>query len=323
MNEVKRIDKKQHLLHSKVAKTSKISMINGFKRNWSLHAMIMPAFIVLFIFHYIPMLGIVIAFQDYKPWIGIMDSVWVGWDHFRTLFEFEDSKRVIWNTLIIAVLKIIFGLIIPFSFALLLNEIKEAFIKRSVQTLVYLPHFLSWVVLGGILIDILSPEYGLVNRAIQAMGFEPIFFLGSNDWFRVTIVVSDIWKEFGFSTIIFLAALSGVNPSLYEASIIDGANRWQQVLYITIPSMLPITIVVVTLSLGSILNAGFDQIFNLYNPLVYETGDIIDTYVYRVGLIERNYSLGTAVGLFKSVVSFILIVISYRLAYKLANYRIF
>ncbi|MDQ8739243.1 ABC transporter permease subunit [Paenibacillus sp. LHD-38] len=297
--------------------------MNTFKRNWPLHAMVLPAFILLVTFHYLPMFGIVIAFQDYKPWIGIMNSVWVGLDHFRMLFEFEDSQRVIWNTLVIAVIKIFTGLIVPFSFALLLNEVKETLIKRSVQTLVYLPHFLSWVVLGGILVDILSPEYGLVNHFLKALGIEPIFFLGSNDWFRFTIILSDVWKEFGFSTIIFLAALSGINPEMYEASVIDGANRWKQVYYITIPAMLPIAVVVTTLSLGSILNAGFDQIFNLYNPLVYETGDIIDTYVYRVGLIDRNYSFATAVGLFKSVVSFVLIVTSYRLAYKLANYRIF
>jgi len=293
------------------------------KRNWPLHLMLLPGFILLVIFHYIPMSGIVLAFQEYKPWIGVMNSDWVGLGQFRKLFMFDDSQRVIWNTLIIASIKIVTGLVVPFTFALLLNEVKEAFIKRSVQTLVYLPHFLSWVILGGILIDLLSPQYGLVNQVVKALGFDPIFFLGSNEWFRFTIIISDIWKEFGFSAIIFLAALSGINPEMYEAAVIDGANRWKQMLYITIPSMLPITVVVMTLSLGSILNAGFDQIFNLYNPLVYESGDIIDTYVYRVGLIDRNYSFGTAVGLFKSLVSFILIVIAYRIAYKVANYRIF
>jgi len=293
------------------------------KRNWPLHLMLLPGFILLVIFHYVPMFGIVLAFQEYKPWIGIMNSDWVGLGQFRKLFMFDDSQRVIWNTLIIASIKIVTGLVVPFTFALLLNEVKEAFIKRSVQTLVYLPHFLSWVILGGILIDLLSPQYGLVNQVVRAFGFDPVFFLGNNDWFRFTIIISDIWKEFGFSAIIFLAALSGINPEMYEAAVIDGANRWKQMLYITIPSMLPITVVVMTLSLGSILNAGFDQIFNLYNPLVYESGDIIDTYVYRVGLIDRNYSFGTAVGLFKSLVSFILIVIAYRIAYKVANYRIF
>jgi len=293
------------------------------KRNWPLHLMLLPGFILLVIFHYIPMSGIVLAFQEYKPWIGIMNSDWVGLGQFRKLFMFDDSQRVIWNTLIIASIKIVTGLVVPFTFALLLNEVKEAFIKRSVQTLVYLPHFLSWVILGGILIDLLSPQYGLVNQVVKAFGFDPVFFLGNNDWFVFTIIISDIWKEFGFSAIIFLAALSGINPEMYEAAVIDGANRWKQMLYITIPSMLPITVVVMTLSLGSILNAGFDQIFNLYNPLVYESGDIIDTFVYRVGLIDRNYSFGTAVGLFKSVVSFILIIIAYRIAYKVANYRIF
>jgi len=194
--------------------------------------------------------------------------------------------------------------------------------KRVIQTMVYLPHFVSWVVLGGILIDILSTE-GVVNRLIRTFGQEPIFFLGNGNWFRFTLIVSDVWKEFGFSAIIFLAALTSINPSLYEAAEIDGASKWKQVLYVTMPSILPIVIVVATLSLGRILDAGFDQILNLYNPLVYNKGDIIDTFVYRVGLTKGEFSFGTAVGLFKSVVGLVFIVISYRMAYKLANYRIF
>ena len=195
--------------------------------------------------------------------------------------------------------------------------------KRTIQTVIYLPYFLSWVILGGILIDILSPDGGLINNVLGLFGINPIFFLGSNEWFRSTIIMTDIWKETGFNTIVFLAAITAVNPNLYEAAAIDGANRWKQTLYVTLPAMLPIIIVVGTISLGNILNAGFDQIFNLYNPLVYETGDIIDTYVYRVGLIDGNFSYGAAVGLFKSFISLILIVIGYRLAYKYANYRIF
>lgn len=186
-----------------------------------------------------------------------------------------------------------------------------------------MPHFLSWVILGGILLDLLSVDGGLVNQFLGVFNIQPIFFLGDSDWFRVTVIVSDVWKDFGFSAIIFLAALAGINPSLYEAAIVDGANRLQQVLYITLPGLLPITIVVATLALGNILNAGFDQIFNLYNPLVYDKGDIIDTYVYRQGILGQNFSYATAVGVFKSVIAFILIVTGYRLAYKYANYRIF
>lgn len=290
---------------------------------WQLHVMLLPALIIVLIFQYVPMLGLVMAFQDYEPWLGFLHSPWVGLEHFKTMFEYEDARQVIWNTLVISTLKIIFNLGVPLAFALLLNEVYVMKFKRTVQTIVYLPHFLSWVILGGILIDMLSPEGGIVNRFLSVFGVEPIFFLGDNDWFRTIVVVTDVWKECGFNTIVFLAALTSINPSLYEAAIVDGANRWQQTIYITLPSMLPIIIVVGTLSLGNILNAGFDQILNLYNPLVYKTGDIIDTYVYRVGLLNGDFSYATAVGLFKSVISFILVVTGYRLAYKYANYKIF
>lgn len=296
---------------------------NSLYKNWPFHLMILPSFIFLILFNYVPMAGIVMAFQDFKPWLGITGSEWIGLDNFRYLFERQDSVQVIWNTLIIAALKILFNLIIPFTFALFLNELRIDLFKRSVQTLVYLPHFLSWVILGGILTDILSTDGGIVNRALGAIGIEPIFFLGNGDWFRITVITSDVWKEFGFGTVVFLAALAGVNPSLYEAAEVDGASRLKQTFHITIPAMLPITVVVGTLALGNILNAGFDQIFNLYNPLVYTKGDIIDTFVYRTAIINGEMGFGTAIGLFKSAISMVLIVISYRMAYKLANYRIF
>ncbi|WP_238322780.1 ABC transporter permease [Gorillibacterium massiliense] len=298
-------------------------MASYWRKTWPFHVLLLPALILCIVFQYIPLFGAVIAFQDYEPWLGIKGSPWVGLEHFRYLFSYPDGKQVILNTLIIAGLKLIMNLIIPIIFALLLNEVSRIYFKRVVQTLVYLPHFLSWVILGGILIDILSTEGGIVNRMLNSFGIPSIFFLGKGEWFRLTVVVSDVWKEFGFSAIIFLATLVGINPALYEAAEIDGASRWQQVISITIPLMMPIVIVVATLSLGRILDAGFDQILNLYNPLVYSRGDIIDTFVYREGLNNGQFSFGTAVGLFKSAIGFIMIVISYRMAYKLANYRIF
>ncbi|MGO4546949.1 ABC transporter permease [Paenibacillus sp. 2TAB23] len=286
--------------------------------------MVLPSLVFLIIFAYLPMGGLVMAFQDYKPWLGLTGSEWVGLDQFRYLFEREDSLQVIWNTLIIAIFKMVLNLVAPFTFAILLNEIRKQLVKRFVQTLVYLPHFLSWVILGGILTDLLSTEGGLVNRLLTGVfGMEPIFFLGNGDWFRFTVIVSDVWKEFGFGTVVFLAALANINPSLYEAAEVDGASRWKQTIHITVPSLIPIAIVVGTLALGNVLNAGFDQIFNLYNSLVYAKGDIIDTFVYRTAILNGEMGFGTAIGLFKSVISFILVVISYRLAYKLANYRIF
>jgi putative aldouronate transport system permease protein len=296
--------------------------MRSLQRTWPFHIMLLPAIIFLIVFSYIPMGGIVMAFQNYKPWLGITGSEWVGLDNFRFLFQREDSLQVVWNTLIIAVLKMFFNLLVPFVFAILLNEIRKVGLQRSIQTLVYLPHFLSWVILGGILIDLLATD-GFMNQILGSIGIQPIFFLGDNNWFRFTVIVSDIWKEFGYNTIVFLAALAGINPSLYEASEMDGASRWRQTLHITVPSLIPMVVVVGTLALGNVLNAGFDQIFNLYNPLVYQKGDIIDTFVYRTALINGEMGFATAIGLFKSVISMILILISYRLAYKWAGYRIF
>jgi putative aldouronate transport system permease protein len=234
-----------------------------------------------------------------------------------------ETSQVIFNTLFIAVLKIIAHLVIPIAIALLLNEISNTYFKRWIQTLIYLPHFLSWVILSGILVNLLSPSTGVINNLLESIGVDPIFFLGDNNWFRYVLVISDIWKEFGFSTIVYLAALTSINPSLYEAAIVDGANRWKQTIHITLPGMMSIIVLMATLSLGNVLNAGFEQVFNLYNPSVYESGDILDTLIYRVGFVNSDYSVSTALGLFKSVVSFTLISISYWLAYRFANYRIF
>jgi ABC-type polysaccharide transport system, permease component len=293
-----------------------------WSRTWPLHLMLLPAAVVTVIFAYVPMTGLIMAFQDFKPYDGIWHSKFVGLDHFRFMFDYPDSKQVIVNTLVIAGLKIIFGLLVPFAFAILLNEVRLMLYKRFVQTLVYLPHFISWVILGAILTDMLGSD-GIVNQTLRAIGLEPVFWLGNGNWFRFTVVVSDIWQNFGFNTIVFLAALAGVNPALYEAAEVDGAGRWKQTLHITVPAMIPIAVVVLTLSLGNILNAGFDQIFNLYTPLVYDKGDIIDTFVYRTAILNGQYSFGTAVGMFKSLVGLVLIVASYRLAAKYAGYRIF
>lgn len=278
---------------------------------------------MLLIYHYIPTFGFVIAFQHFIPAKGITGSEWVGWENFSYLIKLPNFYNVIWNTFYISIMKVAAGLVFPIVIALLLNELRSRFVKRSVQTLIYLPHFMSWIILGGIMIDILSPTRGIINQLLAVFGIEPLFFLGSPDMFPYVLVGSDLWKDFGFSTIVYLAALTGINPNLYEAAVIDGANRWKQTVYITLPGMAPVIILMATLSLGQILNAGFEQVFNLYNPAVYETGDIIDTLVYRMGLVQAQYSLATAVGLFKSFVSLILISFSYMLAYRFANYRIF
>lgn len=289
-----------------------------------LYLMVLPGVILVLIFSYGPMVGILMAFQQFIPAKGLFgDQTWVGLDNFRYVLELPNTMRVLWNTLYIATLKIIFGLIVPIIVAILINEVRHMTLKKSIQTTIYLPHFLSWVVLGGILIDILSPSQGIINMILGLVGIEPIFFLGSNTWFPVTLVGSEIWKEFGFGTIIYLAAITGINPELYEAAKMDGANRFKQTLHVTLPGLRMTIVLLGVLSLGNILNAGFDQVFNLYSTQVYESGDIIDTFVYRIGLLEAQYGVATAVGLFKSVVSCILVTVSYYLAYRFANYRIF
>jgi len=284
--------------------------------------MLLPGVLLLLLFSIIPMFGIVIAFQHFVPAKGIWNSDWVGLDNFKFMFELPDSKQIFFNTLKIAVMKIVANLLFSLLFALLLNEARRRLMKRLVQTAVYLPHFLSWVILAGILVDMLSLD-GIINRALQLFGIDPIFFMGSNNWFPLIAVFSEVWKEFGFSAIIFLAALAGISPSLYEAAELDGATRLQKIRHVTLPGVATTIVLLATLAVGSVLNAGFDQIFNLYNPMVYASGDIIDTWVYRTGMLSAQYGLATAVGLLKSIVGFILIVISYTLAYRLTNYRIF
>lgn len=294
------------------------------RRELPLHFMLLPGLLFIIVFSYIPMSGLVIAFQKFIPAKGLFgDQQWIGLDNFSYVLELPSFTKIIWNTLYISSLKLILGLAVPIFFAILLNELKIQWVKRSIQTTIYLPYFLSWVVLGGILIDILSPSRGIVNQLIISFGFEPVFFLGSNDWFPVTLVLSDVWKNFGYGTIVYLAALTGIDPGLYEAATMDGANRWQKAWHITIPGMRMVIVLLAVLSLGQLLNAGFDQVFNLYSPQVYESGDILDTFVYRIGLLDAQYGVATAVGFFKSIVSFILISVSYFFAYRFAKYRIF
>ncbi|RED85208.1 MULTISPECIES: ABC transporter permease [Cohnella] len=292
-------------------------------RELPLHLMILPGFVLVFIYSYIPMAGIIMAFERLVPSKGMFLSPWVGWQNFEYMLRMPDIARVLGNTFLIAAMKMTAGIVVPVTFALLLNEAKNRLFKRSIQTIVYFPHFLSWVILSGILIDILSPSEGIVNGLLGWLGLPSVYFLGNPGWFPFTMVVSDTWKEFGYGTIVYLAALAGINPALYEAAEMDGAGRIRQTLSVTLPALLPIIVLMSVLSLGNVLNAGFDQIFNLYSPQVYKTGDIIDTLVYRIGIENANYGVATAVGLFKSVVSLVMVGASYMLAYRLTGYRIF
>ena len=270
--------------------------------------MLLPVIVYFIIFKYIPMGGIVIAFKDFKLGLGVSGSEWVGLANFVDAFRTRFFIRAIRNTLIISVLKLCVGFPAPIILALLLNEVRHNGYKRVVQTISYLPHFLSWIIMAGILSQLLSPNNGAVNALLKSMGRkDPVPFLLDNTYFRGTVVISDVWKGVGWGSILYLAAISSIDPTLYEAAICDGATRPQRIRYITIPCIMPTITIMLILSLGGILDAGFDQLLNLYSSAVYETGDIIDTYVYRVGLVDWNYKLSTAIGLFKNVIGFMLV----------------
>ena len=286
------------------------------------HIMMLPGMLFLFVFSYIPMFGIIMAFQDYVPAKGILGSKYVGLKHFKYMFSLPDIGQIFANTMIIAIGKIILGTFMAICFAILLNEIRSKFFKKSVQTIVYLPHFLSWVVLAAVVVNMVNLD-GIVNVLLETIGIGKINFLGSNTWFRPMIILTDVWKEFGYNSIVYLAAITAIDPGLHEAAAMDGAGWWKRVWHITLPGMLPIILLMAAMNLTSILSAGFDQIYNLYSPMVYQTGDVLDTYVYRMGLISRQYSFSTAVGLLRSVVGMILMLSANAFAKKFTDSKIF
>lgn len=288
--------------------------------NW--WKMMLPGMAFVAVFCFVPMVGIVMAFQDYVPAKGIFKSKFVGLEHFKYMMELPDIVQIFTNTLVIAVGKIILGTLMAIVFAILLNEIRVKFLKKTIQTIVYLPHFLSWVVLAAVVVNMVNLD-GPVNQFIAALGLEKINFLGSNTWFRPMIIATDVWKEFGYNSIVYLAAITAIDPGLHEAAAMDGATWWKRVWHITLPGMLPIILLMAAMSLSSILSAGFDQIYNLYSPMVYKTGDVLDTYVYRMGLISRQYSFSTAVGLLRSVVGLILMVMANELSKRFTERKIF
>ena len=307
-------------------------LTNKQKRNLPLHFMILPGALVILIFSYGPMMGLVMVFQKFSVGKGFFRSPFVGLENFRYVLQYPGIWQVLYNTLLISTLKIIGGIALPVLVALLLNELSGRRFKRVVQTTLYFPHFLSWIILGGLMIDILSPSGGLVNRLVQAMGGAPVYFLGDKIWFPYTMVMTELWKEFGYGTIVYMAALTAIDPTLYEAAAIDGAGYWKRMRHVTLPSLMPTILLMAMLSLGAILNAGgtlsaagssgFEQIFNLYSPQVYETGDVLDTLVFRLGLGGTKYSVAATIGFLKSIVSGTLMALGYWIAKKAANYEI-
>jgi putative aldouronate transport system permease protein len=289
------------------------------RKHWPLYLISVPGIIYFLIFKYIPLFGSVIAFQNYNIFKGIKGSPWVGLDNFKRMFDYSDFLPILKNTILIGIYDLLFAFPIPIILALLINELRIMMYKRIVQTVVYMPHFLSWVIVGGIVVGVLSPSTGIVNHLLSIFGFEPIYFLGENEYIRSILIGSGIWKESGWGTIIYLAAIAGINPDLYEAAQIDGASRLRQVTSITIPCILPTIVILFLLQIGNFLDFGFERVFVFLNPLNNENGEIIDTFVYRAGLVDRQYSYTTAIGLFKSVVGLALIMLSNTFSKKMTG----
>jgi putative aldouronate transport system permease protein len=304
------------LISSKIQATHTVNAkTKGTFRLWryawkykALYLIAFPGLLYYVIFRYIPLAGAFIAFKDYNIFQGVWASPWVGLEHFRNMFQYADFIRILKNTIILASMDILVAFPAPIIVALLLNEVRITIFKRLVQTLIYMPHFLSWVIVSGLAVSILSPSTGALNHLLKLVGIEPIYFLAENTLIRPILVLSGVWKEVGWGTIIYLAALAGINPELYEAAEMDGANRWRQALSITIPSLLPTISILFLLKIGDFLDYGFERVWVFINPLTYENGEILDTYIYRTGLLQQQYSYTTAVGLFKSVVGLLLLV---------------
>lgn len=295
----------------------------GLYNTRELHTMLIPAVIFTTIFSYVPIFGLVMAFQDFKPLMGFRESPFVGLNQFRYIFTMPSFKTAFLNTMIISFFKIVLSILVPLILSLMLNEVAKSWFKRTVQTIVFIPYFFSWAILAGMILEIFAYD-GVVNQALMhTLGSEAKAFLVSNKYFRTIIIGSDVWKGMGYNTVLLLAAITSVDTTLYEAAQVDGAGRWKQALHITLPGILPMVAVLTVLGLGNILNAGFEQILIMYNPTVEKTVDILDTLVYRLGMVSHQYSAAAAMGLFKSIISLFFVGISYWILYKKSDYRVF
>jgi len=286
------------------------------QQNIWLYIFLIPGLVYFIVFNYVPLYGIVIAFQDFNPIAGIAGSKFVGLENFRLLFQSDNFKSIFRNSIWISVLRLLWGFPIPIFIAIILNEIQMKKFCKFSQTVLYMPHFISWVVLAGIIVNLLSPANGGVNKFLELLGHEPIAFLQSEKYFRSVLVISDIWKEAGWGAIVYIAAISGIDVEMFEAAKMDGATVMQKIRYITLPSIVPTITVLFILRLGSLLRNGFEQIFMLYNPLVFKVADVFETYTYRIGLKQGQFGFATAVGLFQSVVGFALVITTNKLSKK-------
>lgn len=291
----------------------------ALKKDRVLILMVLPVVIHFLIFKYYPMYGNIIAFKNYSPVLGINGSHWAGLKYFEQFFNSPYFFRVIRNTVLISLYSLLWGFPIPVIFALLTNELRNGAYRRVVQSLSYIPYFISTVVVAGMLFNFLSPSTGIVNTVIRAFGGEPVHFLMEPEWFRTVFIASGIWQGFGWSSIVYIAALAGVSPELYEAATMDGAGRLQKIWHVSIPSILPTIVITLILNIGSFMSVGYEKIILLYNPVTMEVADVISSYVYRVGLVESNTSLGAAVGLFNAAINLVLVWSANRVARRISN----
>lgn len=296
----------------------KETLLQNMKRYWPYYVMVLPGLIFFLVFKYIPMTGSIIAFKDYNVVDGILGSAWVGLKHFRALLEYQDFSRIFNNTIILGLCKTVLIFPVPIILSLMLNEVKSKKLKKAVQTAVYIPYFLSWVIVGGLIFDIFGMG-GLFNNIRDLLGMDRILVMQKESWFRPIYIISSIWKDAGWGTVVYLAAMSGIDPSCYESAQMDGASRFDRIRYITFPLLIPTILTLFLLNIGGFLDLGFDQVFNLLTPMTYSVGDIFDTYVYRVGIQQAQYSFTTAVGLFQSVVGLILVVSFNKLSNKFSE----
>lgn len=312
---------KEIMAPAQINKKHSIAIKKILVNKW-LYIFLIPGMLQIIIFDYIPMYGIIIAFKNFSFVKGIWGSEWIGFKNFQYLFQSKDFFMILGNSLTFSILRLLWGFPAPILLALMLNEIGNVKYKRTIQTALYLPHFISWVVVAGMIINILSPTYGVINHSIKFFGGQAIPFLQKPEFFRTIVISAEIWKGAGWGTIIYLAAMAGIDSEMYEAALIDGASRIQRIVYITIPSIMSTVVVVLILRMGSVLRNGFEQIFLLYNPMVYDVADVFETYTYRVGIMEGRFSYSTAVGIFQSVVGLVLIYTSNKLAKKVGEGRL-
>ncbi|MFK7860806.1 MAG: ABC transporter permease [Granulosicoccus sp.] len=294
-------------------------IVDHLKREWQIYLMLLPTVIWLLVFLYKPMYGLQVAFKDYSVFRGVAGSPWIGFEHFETLFGNDQFIRAIKNTFAISFYTLLIGFPIPILLALMFNEVLNQAFRKTTQTIVYLPHFISSVIIAGIVIAGFSPSSGVVNTVISALGFEPVYFLTKPEWFRPIFIGTTIWQEAGFQSIVYLAAIAGVSPTLYESAVVDGASRWQMMWKITLPSILPTILIMLIIRIGNLLEVSFEMIILLYQPATYETADVVNTFIYRQGLLGGQYDLAAAAGLFNAVVAFAMVVTANSISRRYSN----